>query len=81
MTQTKFLDVEEERPTLEEAQEFVGGYVELICSRIYPKTQLLIDEEGLCKPYALNKVASVIAGCTIVGNAIVLTGKARWMPD
>jgi hypothetical protein len=81
MTKIKFLDSKKDRPTLEQAQEFVGGYVELVGSRLYPKTQLLVDEDGLCKKSAVNLTASRIAGMLIVGNALVLTGKARWLTD
>jgi hypothetical protein len=77
----KFCDAKAERPTLEEAQEFVGGYVQLFESRIYPKTQLLVDEDGLCKSLPINPIASRIAGTFIVGPALILSGEARWLPD
>jgi len=62
-------------PTLEEAQAFVGGYVELI--RV-GKGQLLVNEEGRLRKLEHNVEASDLAGQFIVGNALFLTGKARW---
>jgi hypothetical protein len=78
---TKFLNAATERPELHEAQNFVGGYVQLVGSQIYPNTQLLVDEEGLCKNLPINPLASRVAGFMVVGPALVLTGDARWLPD
>jgi hypothetical protein len=63
-------------PTLEEVQSFVGGIVEVV--RLPGGAQLLVNEEGLIYGLPLNKEATQIAGQSIVGNALVLRGKARW---
>ena len=76
---TKFCNAATERPELHEAQNFVGGYIELVNSRLYPDTQILVDEDGLSKKLAVNLQASKVAGCMIVGSAMVLTGDARWI--
>jgi hypothetical protein len=39
---------------------------------------MLVNEEGLLKELPYNPIASQLAGYTIVGNAIVLEGKALW---
>ena len=73
-------------PTLEEAQEIVGGYVEMVelndlnlffhydTSLI----QLLVDEEGLLKGLPVNNLASRLSGRTIVGSALFLVEGALW---
>jgi hypothetical protein len=78
---TLFCNALSERPELHEAQTHVGGYVQLVNSLIYPNTQLLVDEEGLCKNLPMNPLASRVAGFMVVGPALVLTGDARWLPD
>lgn len=59
-------------PTLEKLQEVVGGYVEAVP---IPNSDgsgvLLVNEEGLLKGLGINQIASVIAGQSIVGNAVV----------
>ena len=69
-----------ERPTLAEAQRLVGGYVELVSATNSQSGQLLVHEEELIlnrKP-VLNNQATAIAGRPIFGNALLLTGDARW---
>ena len=56
---------EHKQPTLEAAQEMVGGMVEMVRSPTNPDIQILVNEEGLC-------------GTGIVGNAVILKGDARW---
>ena len=63
-------------PTLEEAQSVVGGTVELIT--LVGGSQLLCNEEGLIRNLPVNLKASSIAGQSIVGNVLILSGKARW---
>jgi len=73
-----------DKPSLEEAQKFVGGNIEVLqCGEV----QLLIDEEGLYKPeLAKNKEATEVAikyeynvsSSGIVGNVIILSGEALW---
>tara|TARA_A100001391_G_scaffold167776_1_gene128210 strand:- start:116 stop:382 length:267 start_codon:yes stop_codon:yes gene_type:complete len=74
-------------PTLEEAQEFVDGYVEMVS--LADGSQLLINEEGKLfgKPYNAEATnAAYNAGNNwfgtedvIVGNAWHLKEKARWL--
>jgi len=73
---TLYLDKKEEKPTLEECQKFVGGYIEIVES-LDRKKQIIVDEEGLLKSKPINKDASKEAGIPIVGDAMVLSGRAR----
>lgn len=59
------------RPTLEEAQGLVGGYIELV--RIRPYT-LVVDEEGLLKKKQYNQKVKYFFGRDIVGDVIILEG-------
>ena len=61
-------------PTLEQAQQFVGGYVELV--RVKDGV-LLIDEEGRLKDKETNPKASALYGDTIVGPAIFISNKIK----
>tara|TARA_R110000751_G_scaffold300963_1_gene413054 strand:- start:36028 stop:36279 length:252 start_codon:yes stop_codon:yes gene_type:complete len=63
-------------PTLEEAQEFVGGTVEMVY--LPGGNQMLVNEEGLLRNLEINNMATRIAGKMIVGDVIILTGKAVW---
>ena len=64
-------------PTLDEAREFVGGYIELVHTQY--GAQLIVDEEGGFKPdLEVNSVASFLYGGEIVCNAIILIGDAKW---
>jgi len=72
--------IEDKKPTVKEAQELVGGYVELI--ELPDGTQMLVDEDGQLKRKTMNHDASMI-GLTvgqpfIVGDVVILSGKARW---
>tara|TARA_R110000824_G_scaffold384020_1_gene577827 strand:- start:875 stop:1102 length:228 start_codon:yes stop_codon:yes gene_type:complete len=69
------ITMDAKRPSLEEAQKAVGGYVEIITLR---EGQLLFDEEGLLKGLPHNHEASKMAGQLIVGNALLLKGSAKW---
>lgn len=65
------------RPSLKEAQEIVGGYLELV--KVGNGVTLVVDEEGLVKHKPLNKTITNlygqhICGGLIVGNVIALTG-------
>ena len=68
-----------QRPTLEEAQRAVGGYVELV--ELADGSQLLIDEEGLLKQKPVNGEATRLTGGLhyIVGDVLHLVGEARWL--
>lgn len=67
--------ITDKKLTLEEMQEFVGGLIELV----YLKNgdHLIINEEGLLLQLPQNQEASMIAEQMIVGNALILKGKAR----
>ena len=62
---------------LEEAQKFVGGWVELLTVEYrFRPWSMLVNEDGKilkAKP-PVNKVASDIAGVMIVGNALMIDG-------
>lgn len=66
--------------SMEELQEYVGGYFELVpqshlAKNYLPKTYLLVDEDGLMKQLPFNQKASKIAGRTIVGSALLCNNK------
>ena len=67
------------RPTLAEAQSMLGGYVAMALDR--PYRQVLVDEDGFAKELPDNEEASVLCGYSVVGNAIVLEGKAMWIDE
>ncbi len=65
------------RPSLEEAQGIVGGYIELV--KIGGNKTLVVDEEGKIKNKPTNKTitnkyGSQIYGGYIVGDVLVLEG-------
>tara|TARA_R110002012_G_scaffold61065_4_gene160045 strand:- start:1149 stop:1730 length:582 start_codon:yes stop_codon:yes gene_type:complete len=68
--------ITDKRPTLKEAQDIVGGYVEMVIDT--DLMQLMVDEEGLLKNLPFNPEASKMADRHIVGNALVLKGSAMW---
>ena len=67
------------RPTLEEAQAMVGGWVVMAINT--PELQVLVDEDGLSKELEFNHQASELCNDYIVGNAVVLTGDAMWIDE
>tara|TARA_R110000751_G_scaffold4223_2_gene20250 strand:- start:1717 stop:2001 length:285 start_codon:yes stop_codon:yes gene_type:complete len=54
---------------LKEVQGYVGGYVEAVYTDI-PGMVLLVNEEGLLHGMRNNRVASIMAGRSIVGDAL-----------
>ena len=68
--------ITDKRPTLKEAQDIVGGYVEMVIDT--DLMQLMVDEEGLLKNLPFNPEASKMADRHIVGSALVLKGAAMW---
>jgi len=68
------------RPSLEEAQQIVGGYIELVRASDGKHTvTLVVNEEGKLLHLPVNKAitdtyGSSIYGGYIVGNVIVLHG-------
>lgn len=87
MTDTSITTLTDERPSLEKAQELVGGLVELI--ELNNGDQMLVNEEGLLHDLPLNIEATnhLVAHKSpydlmfrgIVGNAVILKGNARWI--
>jgi|TARA_S200002703_G_scaffold75701_1_gene65313 hypothetical protein len=69
---------EHQKPTLEEVQEIVGGYVEMVHSPSNSEIQILVNEEGLLTGLPFNKEATELCGTGIVGNAVILKGDAKW---
>ena len=67
-----------EKPTLERAQELVGGLVEMVRSPTDPDIQVLVNEEGLLVGLPFNEEASKLCDTGIVGDAVILKGDARW---
>ena len=65
----------ESRPSLQEAQKFVGGYVELLQ---YDDCQLLVNEHGVLNDLPLNEAVSTLCGQNIYGNVMILKDKALW---
>jgi|TARA_R110000824_G_scaffold72141_2_gene184273 hypothetical protein len=65
-------------PSLERAQELVGGFVEMVRSPTDQDIQVLVNEEGLLKGLPFNEEASKMCDTGIVGDAIILKGDARW---
>ena len=69
---------EDRQPTLAEAQEIVGGLVEMVRSPTKPDWQILVNEEGLLEGLPFNAEATELCGTGIVEPAIVLKGDAKW---
>jgi hypothetical protein len=55
--------------TLDELQEFVGGYIEIVRLR---KALMYVNEEGLIHGLSYNHKASILAGKRIVGDVLVV---------
>ena len=81
-TKTTFMDSADIKPTLEQLQKMVGGYIE----GVYADNgdQIILDEEGRLKGKPLNKKASENwlgddwdEYNNIVGDAVILSGKAK----
>ena len=63
------------QPTLEEAQTYIGGYVE---RAELPRGDLaLVDEEGLLKDLDPNPVIFEAYGVFLCGKAIIIQSNAR----
>ena len=66
-------EIIDHQPTLEEAQNIVGGWVEWL-----PKAKKGItafgDEEGRLNGKAVNETASRFLGYEVVGNIIIMVG-------
>ncbi len=68
----------ETAPTLSEAQELVGGLVEMVRSPTDPDIQVLVNEEGMLHNLPFNEEAKKLCNTGIVGDEIILKGEARW---
>ena len=85
MTDTSITTLTDERPSLEKAQELVGGFVELI--ELNNGDQMLVNEDGIFSGLPINEEATNIALLNsnalmqngILGNAVLLQGNARWI--
>jgi|TARA_X000001382_G_C3111505_1_gene160069 hypothetical protein len=71
-------DKKEDRPSLQKAQELVGGLVEIVRSPDNPTWQVLVNEEGLLRDLPFNEEASKICNTGIVGDVVILKGDAQW---
>ena len=72
VSEFKIIDDEKNTPTLKEAQDFVGGYVECIT---FPNGDLLIiNEEGKLRNLPLNPEASMLGRITF-DNDNYVTGR------
>ena len=73
-------------PTLKEAQDFVGGYVQMIS--LGKGRQMIVNEEAYILPVELKhnpeateiakRGSAIIGPRGILGNALILTGAALW---
>ena len=84
----KIIEDSKDEPSLKQAQEFVGGYVEMV---IFPNDDILIfNEEGKLKGLPLNPEATALWRATfdndnyitgrkdfVVGPAMYIKAKAR----
>lgn len=63
------------KPTLEEMQHIVGGYIEpvKVIHEGHIRT-MVVNEEGNCMGLPANTVASNAAGRRVVGDVLVLQG-------
>lgn len=67
------------RPTLEEAQKYVGGWVEMVEGvDDQGPYQVIVNEEGLILGLRQNIVATLVANLPLVGPAILLRGDCMW---
>jgi hypothetical protein len=60
--------------SLEQLQEAVGGYIEVVPGHLGEAEGLLMlaDEEGLMKGLPINQMASMMAGRVLVGTVVVI---------
>ena len=62
-----------EKPTLEELQKAVGGYIETVQLPRRQGLLMIVNEEGLIHELAFNHRASALAHQDIVGPVVVLS--------
>jgi hypothetical protein len=68
------LNKREEKPTLEQAQAIIGGWIEMIT---VGDMQIIFDEEGLIKQLPINERASEMFGRPLYGPVLILEKEAR----
>ena len=80
------IQVSDRELKLEDVQAMVGGgLIELVYPTngtpammgIDDDAQYIVNEEGLLKGLKVNPIGSEIVGQPIVGNLVILTGKAK----
>jgi len=76
--------ISDERPNLEDLQQKVGGYIEVLS--LGDGSQLVVNEDGYPKGLPVNDEAATLVAkhganpaprYDIVGNAVVLSGDAK----
>ena len=87
MKTSKITELTEKEPTLEELQEIVGGYIQIVTSKD-GTADIIMDEEGKLKGKEINmdatelwlgkeRARNVLNFDVIVGDVAVCRGKAR----
>jgi len=69
---------EKSKPSLEDVQKVIGGWVELVVIPNRPEIQMFANEDGRSLNMEVNLEASQVAGQTIVGPVVILKGDAKW---
>ena len=72
---TKVIEIYDDKPTLEEMQKMVGGYIEEVHVGDH-NVQYWVNEEGILLELPLNPKASMMLGQPICGNLVVLKESA-----
>ena len=83
MSEPKTTYIKDKAPTLEELQEMVGGYIEVVHAK--NGDQIILDEEGRLKGKPINEDASEHwlgdkwdnDYSNVLGDVVILSGKAR----
>ena len=77
-----YFSKKEDKPSLEKLQKMVGGYIQVVDA--YNGDQIVMDEEGKMKGKSINYEATkhwigenANAYDYVVGDAVILSGKAR----
>ncbi len=60
-------------PGLEWLQKKVGGYIEIV--QVLGGDQMIVNEDGRSRGLKPNTGASIMAGQSIVGDAVILSGQ------
>ena len=71
-----------QQPSLEELQDIVGGYVEMMPSFYLPTNirSAMVNEEGQLRGLLVNRIASELFGIIILGDVIVEISEAlHWV--